>query len=227
MIKSIFKLFLLLASISMPIASYATPHLILYFDVNETVITRDTNISKGSVFPSFYSLLEHLDSKDISYSIILRSFSQKIVDVKNEINSKHKKMFDQFGRFRKGKLLLENETIENPFLIYNHLRRSEHIAIHDDYKYWNSHRRSSTYGKPFYIDTADRDTLPIFFDDNITENEIKNIIAPIDVATGKQVPIKDLILSGQAVHVDTLKALSDLNYYINHVEYAWSHWGLD
>lgn len=177
---------------------------------------------KGVVFSSFYSLLDDLDQKGISYSIILRSYGEEIFNVRDEIDTVHKKIFSQWGLFREGKLILENdEPIENSFAIYHQLRRIGHTAIHDDWKYWNGHDMSVRYGKPFYIDREDRETLPIFFDDNIRVDDLaKNIIAPVDIATGELIPVEELINSGQAVPVQTLNAILDTNYYINYVKKA-------
>lgn len=307
--KYILRIFLVLLTVSMPLFGKDTPHLILYFDINKTLIASDKagnksvedtlnellaeqykacwneslqeemtfdeyvhevlvpgprdsqelktqrrlylqhfidylyeqnhplyktaledyetalmtlNTSQGMVFPSFYSLLNDLNKKDISYSIILRSFGDEVFEVKTEINRVHKMMFNQMAKFREGKLLLEeSELIENPWKIYNQLRHIKHIAIHDDWNYWNSHGEFAKQGKPFYINKEDTHTLSIFFDDNIRENDsIKNIIAPLDAKTGELIPIEALILSGQAVRVDTLKAILNDDYYINCIEEA-------
>lgn len=178
--------------------------------------------SNSAIFPSFYSLLEDLDKKGISYSIILRSFGEEVFDVKTEINTIYKMLFNQTGKFREGNLLLqESESIEGSWTVYNQLRRIEHTAIHDDWNYWTVHGESTMQGKPFYIDREDNETLSIFFDDNIREDDsIKNIIAPLDARTGKLIPIKELIQSGQAVRVETLKAILNPDYYIDCVKEA-------
>ena len=78
---------------------------------------------------------------------------------------------------------------------------------------------SAKQGKPFYVDREDKGTLSIFLDDNISNNNpIKNIIAPLDAATGELIPIEELIESGQAIRVDTLKAILNDEYYINHIQ---------
>lgn len=180
------------------------------------------NTSNGVIFPSFYSLLDHLDKNGISYSIILRSFGEEVFEVKTEINTVYKNIFNRMGKFREGKLLLDEEaSIADSCMIYNQLRRIEHTAIHDDWNYWNAHGEAAKQGKPFYIDREDNETLSIFLDDNIRENDsIKNIIAPLDTANGELIPIKELIQSGQAVRVETLKAILNANYYIQQVEEA-------
>jgi hypothetical protein len=180
------------------------------------------NTSNNIVFASFYSLLDDLDRKGISYSIILRSFGEEVFEVKTEINAIYKMIFNRMGEFHDGKLFLEeNEPLNDPRVIYNQLRRIEHTAIQDDWKYWNAHKKSARQSKPFYIDSQDADTLSIFLDDKINEHEsTKNIIGPLDVSTGQAVPIEDLVESGQAVRVDTLEAILDTHYYINQIEKA-------
>lgn len=187
----------------------------------ETAITTLTT-SNSIIFPSFYALLNDLDQKGISYSIILRSYGHEIDEVRDEINVVHKNIFSHSGKFREGKLFIEDgESIGNSQGIYDKLRRIEHTAIHDDYPYWDVHSSLSAYAKPFYIDANDRETLCIFFDDNIKLNDSpKNIIAPLDAATGELLPMNKLVESGQAVRVDTLKAILETDYYINLVEDA-------
>lgn len=254
--KHLFLAFLLTASC---LFGEVSPHLILYFDINKTLIASDKagnksvtdvinelltekyeacwdealivqeyenvlkslNASTGKVFNSFYSLLNHLDQKEISYSVILRSFGEEVMEVKDEVNTLHKPIFNQTGQFREGTLILEGTKIEGSNAIYTHLRRIDHTAIHDDWNYWNKNKKSATMGKPFYIDQTDNETLSIFFDDNINENDSNtNIIAPLNAANGELISIENLVESGQAVRVDTLKAILDNNYYINHVEAA-------
>ena len=181
------------------------------------------NTSENMIFTSFYSLLDNLAKKDISYSIILRSFGEEVFEVKNEIDAVYKEFFKRVGKFREGKLWLEEESIEDSQAIYNQLRRIEHTAIHDDWNYWITHNGCVKQGKPFYLDRTDNETLSIFFDDNIRlDNSAKNIIAPLDAETGELIPIKELIQSGQVVRVDTLKAILNADYYINLVEEAIS-----
>lgn len=188
----------------------------------ENVLTK-LSTSNSTIFNSFYSLLNHLDQKEISYSVILRSFGEEVFEVKDEINTLYKMIFNQMGQFCEGSLILEgNKLIEGSNAIYTQLRRIEHIAIHDDWNYWNKNMMSAKNGKPFYIDHGDNETLSIFFDDNINENDSNfNIIAPLNAATGELISIEELVESGQAVRVDTLKAILNDNYYINHVEEAF------
>lgn len=175
----------------------------------------------GEIFASFYALLDYLELNQNSYSIILRSFGHEIFDLKDQVNALYKPLFTLTGKFREGKLYMSHEILYDPQAIYQQLRRSPHAAIHDDWQYWNAHGGSASYGKPFYIDRHDPDTLSIFFDDNINKDDSpQNIIIPLDATTGQPIPIRELVESGKAVRVDTLQAILDLSYYINLVEAA-------
>lgn len=178
------------------------------------------NQSSGMVFPSFYHLLEHLDKAKISYSIILRSFGDETVDVAKEVNKIYKKIFRSLGEFRGEQLVFNGKLIEGTDSIYQLLRRVEHAAIHDDWKHWNGHGMTAKHGKPFYVDREDPKTLSIFFDDNIKNDLVHNIVAPLDAKTGELISIEELIESGQAVRVDTLKAIQEPNYFIDRVQEA-------
>lgn len=173
--------------------------------------------SKTQVFPSFYLLLDHLDKNQISYTIIFRSFGNEISLVTNEVNNTYKTMFHRTAKFREGKLGFDDaETwIESPQEIYQALLKHTHLAIHDDWFYWNKHDRSASKGKPFLIERDDPAVLSIFFDDNICNHTETNIITPYDVAKKEFIPINELIESGHAICVDTLQAINNKNYFID------------
>jgi len=177
--------------------------------------------SKGSVFPSFYQLIDELDRKGISYSIILRSFGEEVLEVKEEIESNHRITFSQTGKFREGVLVLaDGSMMEDSAAIFTWMRTIGHAAIHDDWNYWDAHGMSSKYGKPFYLDD-NHETLSLFFDDSIRfEDSIKNILAPMDAKTGESISMKQLMESRQAVRIDTLEAILRANYYIDCVQEA-------
>jgi len=178
--------------------------------------------SQGDIFPSFYRLIEKLNEQQISYSIILRSFGLELFDVKQEINSFHEGLIGRTAEFQKGKLYLDSgKVIEEGHEIYCTLRSIGHIAIHDDWNHWNSNGLAVHQSKPFYVDREDFETLSIFFDDNIDEaDSINNIISPIDANTNEAIPIVEVVESGLAVHVDTLEAILNNNYFIDRVEEA-------
>ncbi len=198
---------------------------LLYQEVASTYHTA-LNIlqeSGGKVFPSFYRLINELDKKDISYSIILRSYGVEVFEVAEEIKLFQNKVFSRFGTFREGKLsTMESEKMhEEPYAVYEVLRSSGHLAIQDDWKHWVKGKMEGKYGKPFYIDQEDPDTISFFFDDNIYLDDRKeNIVAPINAKTGEVIPISSLITSSQIVSVDTLEAILDENYFLDLIEKA-------
>ncbi len=187
----------------------------------ETALSTLTAV-KGKVFPSFFTLLNHLEQKGISYSVILRSYGKEISEVKNEIEAVQKIVFKHTGKFRKGNLILDHEKpITDHAGIYQQLRRISHTAIHDDWQYWSAGKMCTKLGKPFYVDRNDPETLSIFFDDNIgLKNSDTNIIASLDASNGELIPIEELIESGQAVPVNTLEAILNTDYFKKHVEDA-------
>lgn len=178
--------------------------------------------SQGDIFPSFYRLIEKLNEQQISYSIILRSFGLELFEVKQEINSFHEGLICRTAEFQKGKLYLDSgEVIEDSYEIYCTLRSIGHIAIHDDWNYWNSHGLAAHQGKPFYVDREDSETLSIFFDDNIDEaDSINNIISSLDAHSNESIPIEEVVELGLPVRVDTLEAILNDNYFIERVEEA-------
>lgn len=180
------------------------------------------NQSQGMVFPSFYFLLNYLDEEKIPYSIILRSFGEEVLEVKEEIEAVHPLTFEIVGKFKNDTLTFEDgKIIEGANAIYQYLKHLKHAAIQDDWCYWNAQGQASTHGKPFIVNFEDTEILPIFFDDNIRLNSsYKNIIAPIDAQTGDALPIKTLIEFKHVVRVDTLEAILNKDYYINLVKEA-------
>lgn len=178
--------------------------------------------SKGIVFPSFYRLLDDLDQRDISYTILLRSFGEEVYEIGEEINKTHKKMIHQNGAFKEGVLFVEGKEVEdNHKMSYERLRYLGHIAIRDDWKHWMSGKLDSKYGKPFYVDPDDTSILAIFFDDHIhLDDRDENIIAPIHAKTGKLLSREKLTQKGQIVQVDTLEAILNENYFVDLVQKA-------
>lgn len=173
--------------------------------------------SKGAVFPSFYRLIDELNRREIPYSIILRSFGHDINEVAYEIGQTYTDMFKHFGKFREGTLHLSGQQAEDAYDIYRLLRLVGHAAVHDDWNHWTTHGLDENYGKPFYIDREDLSTLSIFFDDNVhTDNTGKNILSARDAKTGKVIPISDLIESGHVLSVDTVEAILNTDYFLNH-----------
>jgi hypothetical protein len=196
----------------------------LYLDVLKDYQTAEAALQDPDrkVFASFYHLVDALDKRGISYSIVLRSFGAEVDDVKNEINQNVKELFLHTGKFHQTQLFLDNGTsFDNPTAIYQELRHLGHLAIQDDWNHWSTHDCASAYSKPFYVDRQDSNTLSLFFDDNISmKSTDKNIIGPIDPVTGEHYPVDAFITTGQAIPVDTLRAILDPDYFLNCVDAA-------
>lgn len=196
----------------------------LYLEALKTYNSAHEKLKKsnGNVFYSFYRLLEMLDQKHISYTLILRSFGAEVFEIADEINEIYDNKFSHTGFFLEGKLFVDNEIVgNNAFEIYDFLKNSNHIAIRDDWKNWMNGKMDSQFGKPFIIDPADKNTLNLFFDDNIdlSDNK-KNIISPIHAKTGRPILIGELADRKQVISVDTLEAILNENYFINLVDEA-------
>jgi len=176
--------------------------------------------SKGDVFPSFYRLLEELERRNISYKIILRSFGEEVFEIAEEINANYKDIITNFGSFKKGTLILDSHEVGcNPTAIYEALRSAGHAAIRDDWQYWMEGNMDGKFGKPFFLDQSDNNTLSFFFDDNIyLDDREKNIVAPIDAKTGKPIAIAELAALHRVICVDTLEAILNERYFVNLIQ---------
>ena len=176
--------------------------------------------SKSPVFASFYKLLGMLDGEGYCYTLILRSYGEEVYDIAKEINKHYRPLFKGEGHFKKGHLFIQNKELNHPQEIYQFFKHSPSLAIRDDWNYWSFGKLATLYAKPFLVDSSDKSTLSLFFDDNINQNEEQNIISPIDVQTGKKLSIQSLINKYQAVPVNTMEAILNDNYYIQLVNKA-------
>lgn len=174
------------------------------------------------IFPSFFHLIEELDQRGVTYTLFLRSFGREVFEVKNAINTKLNQLFQHEGMFLSGVLHVNGrEPVDSPDEIYAFFSSKEHAAIHDDWHYWVEGKMYAEYGKPLYMDLEDRNTLTLFFDDNIKIDSFeKNIIGPISSSTGEPLSISSLLDSKQMIFVDTIEAILNKNYFIEKIEEA-------
>lgn len=61
--------------------------------------------------------------------------------------------------------------------------------IRDYYPFWRSRNERSNAGKLMLLESTDKETLEVFFDDNIQHNSA-HIVDARDVVTGKPLPFK-------------------------------------
>lgn len=174
------------------------------------------------IFPSFFKFTDYLREKKISYTMFLRSFGKEVFEVKDEINQKLDGLFEFEGKFRIGVLYVEGEKpLATPQEIYSFVTSKRHGAIQDDWHYWMKGEMYARCGKPFYIDQEDRNTLSLFFDDNIKVNSFeKNVISPLASGTGDSLSVEAALKSKQMIFVDTIEAILNENYFIGLLEEA-------
>lgn len=175
------------------------------------------------IFPSFLKLIEWLKVQGIQYRIILRTFGNDLDAVVSSIAQAFPgDCFVAKGYFEKGKLYVSNQTsrcfFENFLETYLFLKSVPgHLAIRDNWIEWHEHHESREYGKKFPIDLEDKETLSLFFDDNVKDNPDSpvNIVDPIDVRNGKHLNISQLIQQKIIFRVNTFQAIIDENYFID------------
>lgn len=191
---------------------------------------------RQEIFESFYELMKYLDRcNNIRYQVVIRTFGKDIPEIVEELEHKLGWHMD-LAKFDQGKLVVAQEGVNaSSFLeqskgiaeiitdrraIYEFVKNDpHHIAIRDDWKWWNSHKEYQEYSKLHLFeeyDTSAVPTLSIFFDDNVTvtPGSKTNIVAPVDVTTGKDVDMQYALEKGFVYQVDTLEALGDTDYYI-------------
>jgi len=177
--------------------------------------------SPSVIFPSFFRLIDYLNGEGISYTIILRSYGHEIYDVQDEINYYYAgDLVTQSGQFREGRLIIgeDKRILSDSLEIYKYLCRSGHLAIQDDWNYWSTHGLKKEMGKPFYVDLEDEEVFSIFFDDNIMDSEVMNIVAPINPKTGESLSVQQMRELGRVMKVDTFEAILDSDYFVDFVQ---------
>lgn len=178
--------------------------------------------NKSLIFDSFYKLIDYLKLKNIDFSIALRTFGHDLERVMKEINTVlGKKCFESSAKFEQGILHVQNtDELHSADQIYNFIKSNKCLGIQDNWKEWSLNNQYQEYGKAFYIDSNDDQTISIFFDDNIIEDpqSLKNIVNPVDVKTGLSLNVANLIQSKNLVVVDTIQAILDDQYFINKIK---------
>ncbi len=173
-----------------------------------------------SVFPSFVKLVEKLKEQHASFIIILRTFGNDLKEVKSEVSNKTGITFSKCGEFKKGVLHLkgdESQAIAKTSELFKFFSTSqEHMAIQDSYQDWNGNGEKAMFGKKFVFDRGCLDRkvshLSFFFDDNLTGDPIKDIVAPY-TQEGAFVPT-DALVGKILFPVHTGQAILNENYYI-------------
>ncbi len=171
-------------------------------------------LTNHHVFPSFFFLLRFLQHRHIPHSIILRTFGEDLDLVIAEIHQNFPDLKFERGKFSKGSLYLDQGVISDFNEIHDFFSK-HHMAIQDDHHHWHyQHREQSTGAKPFPF-KIDGDVITIFFDDNLKS---KQIVQVIDLDRPARHPSYDELFQQGYLHpVDTLKAIEDEGYFVNHI----------
>lgn len=168
-----------------------------------------------SVFRSFVKLIKKLKEQQFSFVVILRTFGNDLKEVENEISKTTGISFSKRGEFKEGVLHLEgdeNKTISKTNELFQFFANSnDHISIRDSYKDWNGNGEKAMNGKRFIFDRNATD-LSLMFDDNLTGDSVKDIVAPYS-QEGDFVPTNELL--GKILFpVHTGQAMLNENYFI-------------
>lgn len=200
--------------------------------IKEKFTDPHTQQIKFAVFGSFFALLKKLRENNIRFVLILRTFGNDLKDVAEEVSNHPSGVkFTRWGKFSHKQLQLEeSESIVKAKKIFKtFLNSQEHFAIQDNWKEWNSDQERARSGKPFIYDASGRwhdiCNLSIFFDDNFSAEEERDILNPIEIAetavSSKE--LKDRLL----FKVNPVQAILEDDYYIKLVNQSLSKHGYE
>ena len=93
------------------------------------------------------------------------------------------------------------------------------LALRDYYKWWGNNMESPKCGKPFPLNQKDKETLQIFFDDNVMtiEGYAGNIVDTRDVESGEHLEL-ERVLDRHVVKALPHRAILEKNYFIEVVQ---------
>lgn len=201
-------------SFSETIAHSEAPFAPALLEKYEAMVTAVRSVGKN-VFPSFYALVKYLEDKNVSYTILLRSFGNDLQSVLQELSQTLNISEIPLFKMQGNTLLVEGLPYPHTSVV-KHAKKYRFVGVQDDFFYWNTHNESKEYGKIFPLSNED---ISLFFDDNVEEKGgEKNIICPYLLTTNSSIPILPLIQSGHIVRVDTLEALTNTEYFIERLQ---------
>lgn len=207
------------------------PHLILFVDIHDTIVAgqsarhlsqRNTsNVKDNNVFSSFIYMIAELETKRRPFSLIFRSFGDDTVFALKEIEMRAGIKLEHRSRFQANHLLHGNHVLTKPEQMLSIIEPGKHGKWVDDFHHWNNNGRNHHAGKIYPLDSGDLlNTLTIFFDDDTRNQKIINICDLSATNTSQQERQAQLLEEGRLVHVETLAAKHDEEYFINHVNAA-------
>ena len=92
------------------------------------------NQQEGMIFPSFYKLLDYLEERGISYTLVFRTFGGDAPEVAAELNARLGEGF-----------LTDIRPVTDREEFYDFLKTADHhVAINDDWDTWYAHNERVT-----------------------------------------------------------------------------------
>jgi len=117
---------------------------------------------------------------------------------------------------KNGSVKIFRESANVHLALTESLKDSCGFAIQDDFVFWNQNGCRLDCAKPLIVDSHDYNTLQIFFDDNVHDDET-SIVDCRDLVNKTQIHPRDAI-NKYTVKVDTLAAINDQNYFFKVIE---------
>ena len=168
------------------------------------------------IFRSFFKLLENLRARKLPFTLILRTFGPDAPKIAEVLKQEKVCEITKFHTVKQGLFKIDDNETD----LYKYILESpHHFAIQDDYTWWFEHDEKAPFAKGFPIDFRDPQHVSIFFDDcavDETSPEYSSV-NPYDPRSGASLSVQELIAKHRIVHVDTLAAICDENYFIHQV----------
>jgi hypothetical protein len=180
-----------------------------------------TNLSQGVVFNSFIDLIHYLRTNHIRFTLIFRTFGNDFNVVLDEVKQKTKLQFQKNAAFKAGQLYISNgQVLNKPADMLSSIKPFAHTGWQDDWEHWHAHSETFQAGKPYPIDLANENVVSIFFDDKALEREIIGLKSCREDQQDEKTRQQQLIACGRLVPVNTMDAVLNRNYFIDHVKFA-------
>lgn len=198
-----------------PIFLEQYPSLLIQYKIDQARMLAILSEHEMVIFPSFFKAIIWLEHNYLDrYAIYLRTFGQDLPEVIPAIEQACCIRFAAQGKFEGKKFsLVESEEDLYEFFAG---QDSQHYAVRDDYRYWQSCGYQAVGGKIFPVDITNSSIISIFFDDNANDPD-KPIICPVDANYNLQ-DTDELLIQGNIVAVDPKQAILDEDYFINKIK---------
>lgn len=198
------------------VARYAAPSLYenIQFDTHHTL--EKYKNQPFVIFPSFFKLIEFLESHNFKYTIVFRTFGQDLPLISQDIENKLQQPL-ALGKFKEGTFYMDGKGYQDPSAIHTLLKKHKFVGIEEDYRYWAEHDELREFGKIFPVINTLNEKC-VFFDDHIPshDNAKGAIIHPVDL-NNKPLALSELINNKLLVKVDMIDAILDDEYFIKHL----------